>query len=134
MSLYTGRRSRPKATRWVWRGLLGVLLYAVWHIALAPITSHEPDWFEHADKVRHAGAFFVFWCVGAPGFTRAHWPRLAWGLLAYGAAIEIAQGAWTPDHDASVLDWIADAVGLASAHAMWHLGQRCWYHLNSPAT
>lgn len=101
---------------WLWRALLLLLLLAGWQIALAPVTSHEPDWFENADKVRHAGAFFVFWCVGAPGFTRARWLWLAGGLLGYGAAIEIAQGVLTTDRDASFADWIADALGLALGH------------------
>jgi VanZ family protein len=101
---------------WVWRGLLVLLLLAGWQIALAPVTSHEPDWFENADKVRHAGAFFVFWCVGAPGWARTRWLWLAGGLLCYGAAIEIAQGLLTTDRDASFADWIADALGLALGH------------------
>lgn len=110
MSLY--RQAMP----WIWRALLGGLLVVVWHIALAPVTSHEPDWFENADKVRHAGAFFVFWCVGAPGFARTRWGWLAVGLLAYGAAIEIAQGTLTTDRDASWADWLTDALGLALGH------------------
>ena len=44
------------------------------------------------------------------------WGWLAVGLLAYGAAIEIAQGTLTTDRDASWADWIADALGLALGH------------------
>ena len=119
---------------WGWRVLLLALLWAVWRIALAPVTSNEPDWFENADKVRHMGAFFTFWCVGVQGFERRHWPGLAVALLGYGAAIEIAQQMLTTDRDASWADGLADAVGLALGWVVQHLSRLGMQQFSPPTT
>lgn len=79
-------------------------------IALLPGGGGQ-DWFLHADKLRHAVAFVALWALGVqvPQLTPL---RLAAVLLAFGAGIEVAQS-MTSWREASVLDWVADAVGVA---------------------
>lgn len=79
------------------------------YFALAPARSGE-DWFPHADKLRHAATFAFLWLLGAR--ARIAPLRLACLLMAFGVGIEIAQS-FTPDHEASALDVLADAVGVA---------------------
>lgn len=106
-----------------WRLLWLAMLAVVMMLALAPSDNTHPDWFENADKLRHAAAFAAFWWVGlrafAPLSRRRRWALLA-VLLAYGAAIELAQALFTDNREASVADWLADACGLAwGALAQW---------------
>lgn len=74
-----------------------------------------PDWFPQADKLRHAIAFAGLWFWGLP----ARIPRGGLGLvillIAFGGAVEIAQGLFTTDRDASWLDLLADATGVVVA-------------------
>jgi len=62
------------------------------------------------DKLEHALLFAALALLG-----RAGWPQrcgaLALGLLAYGAAMEVAQS-FTPWRVGDPLDWLADAIGL----------------------
>lgn len=62
------------------------------------------------DKVEHALLFAALALLG-----RAGWPQrtavLVVGLLAYGAAMEVAQ-TFTPTRVGDPLDWLADAIGL----------------------
>jgi VanZ family protein len=116
--------AQHRYTLWAWRLLLLVLLGLVMRLALAPAPQPpQPDWFENADKLRHASAFALFWWVGMRALPRAGWP-LALGLLAYGLSIELAQTLLTTDREASVGDVLADACGLALGWALlrW-LGQ-----------
>ena len=66
--------------------------------------------FSWQDKVEHALLFAGLAILGIAG-----WPRragvLAAGLLAYGAAMEVAQST-TAYRVGDPLDWLADAVGL----------------------
>jgi hypothetical protein len=71
--------------------------------------------FNFWDKTQHALAFAVLTVLGLWGWPRQtlHW-RLVVGLVSLGGAIEIAQsltgwrhGEWS--------DWVADAIGVASA-------------------
>lgn len=84
---------------------------AILWLALKPVAS-AGDWFPEADKLRHAGAFFVLWLLG----VQAGYPRpwgLALGLLAFGVGIEVAQS-FTPAREPSALDVLADLAGIAA--------------------
>ncbi|OYT89688.1 MAG: VanZ family protein [Burkholderiales bacterium PBB6] len=79
-------------------------------IALLP-GGGGPDWFPQADKLRHASAFIALWALGSRVPRLTPW-RLVAVLLAFGAGIEVAQS-FTTWREASVLDWVADAAGVA---------------------
>jgi VanZ family protein len=64
--------------------------------------------------------FGVLWVIGARAGYRPGWV-LAAGLLAYGIAIELAQGL-TTYRDASAADVLADLAGIALA--AWWLRRR----------
>jgi VanZ family protein len=96
-----------------WRLLFTATLALVLRSALRP--NHPgPDWFEHADKLRHAAAFGVLWLLGRRAGVPA--TRLAAGLAGFGLLIEGLQSL-TPDRDASLADLLADLAGLSAAAA-----------------
>lgn len=98
----------------IWRALFAGALIGILWLALSP----DPgglDWFDHADKLRHAAAFAVLWLLGHRAGGRG-WV-LAAGLLVFGALIEGLQSL-TPDRVASLGDVAADAVGVALG-AVW---------------
>lgn len=94
-----------------WRGLFWVAVVAGVMLALWPVQPHEEQWFAHFDKLKHVVAFAALVMLGTRAGFRA-WPLLALGLLALGAAIEVAQG-FTPTRTAGFGDWLADAIGIA---------------------
>ncbi|WP_310741041.1 VanZ family protein [Ideonella aquatica] len=92
-----------------WRALfVGALLVILW-LAVRPNAGAE-DWFDQADKLRHAAAFALLWLVGWRAGARG-W-MLAAGLLVFGGLIEGLQSL-TPDREPSWGDVVADAVGVA---------------------
>ena len=103
------------AVKLLWRWVFGAVLALAFVLALAPSGEGE-DWFNHADKVRHALAFAALWQLGRLARVQPGW-LLAAGLLAFGASIEVAQG-FTPHREASWLDWAADALGVLLAWAV----------------
>jgi VanZ family protein len=107
-------RADPPA---LWRALFALALIGVLVLALIP-ASPGPDWFEHADKLRHAAAFIALWAVGRQARLRPGW-TLALGLLGFGIGIELLQ-ALTPTRESSLGDVLADAVGIAAGR--WLLG------------
>ncbi|MFT7723483.1 MAG: VanZ family protein [Roseateles sp.] len=108
LNLLTAPRHRP-----LWRALLAALVIAITWLALSPAPPKTLDtgW----DKANHTLAFAALAFTAA----RALWPRpRQWGwlvlaLLAYGAGIEVAQG-FLPPREASMLDLLADASGIAA--------------------
>lgn len=98
--------------RRLWRVVLAVLLVAITWLALAP---KPPDGVSTGwDKSNHALAFAALAFAG----VWALWPRprqwlwLVAALLAYGGAIEVAQG-FLPPRSADWVDLLADGIGIA---------------------
>ena len=104
---------------WWWRAAFGLATLGILALALMP---GEPgaDWFNHADKVRHAAAFLVLWAIGRQARFEPAW-GLALSLLAFGVGIECAQ-AFTPTRESSLGDVVADAVGIAVGRLVWRQG------------
>ncbi len=78
------------------------------------------------DKAEHALAFFGMsvWFGGLA--RRSRYPVIGVLMLLFGGAIEIAQGAMGLGRDADVMDWVADAVGIAVALGLLYLGLGGW--------
>lgn len=78
------------------------------------------------DKAEHALAFFGMsvWFGGL--VRRSRYPVIAFLMLLFGAGIEIAQGVMRVGRDADVMDWVADAVGIAVALSVLYLGLGAW--------
>lgn len=103
---------RPLPYLWLWRGIGRVLLLLALAAALLPAPSGMGR-IEFGDKILHAGAFafLMLWYaqIYADGRDRR---RLALGLIAFGAAIEVLQGL-VPYRSADIWDLLADSVGVA---------------------
>ena len=102
-----------------WFALFVSTLVAVTTLALMPQPPHALDsgW----DKLNHALAFGVLMALALRAWRPASWRALVWtaaALLAYGAAIEVAQS-FVPGRSAEALDLLADAVGLCAGAALW---------------
>jgi VanZ family protein len=102
------------------RAFFWLLLLAVAVGSLLPADYLPPQAFDLWDKAQHALGFLALALAG----TWAHPRRNAWqtvglatGLLAFGAAIEIAQ-AFTGWRQGDGLDLLADAIGLAAGLAL----------------
>lgn len=104
-----------------WRAVFVLALMASLVIALKP-AGGGPDWFEHADKLRHAVGFALLWGLGVRAGLRPAWV-LALGLLVFGGAIELLQGL-TPDRQPSWGDLLADGAGLALGALLWRPAPR----------
>ena len=103
-------RLLPVARRW-WQALFAVVLPVSLVVSLMPMAQKEGG-MVHADKLIHVGVFaglavmaFLAW----PGRHRS----ILWGLVAYGALVEILQGLATTHRAASLGDLAADAVGTS---------------------
>ena len=114
-----------------WRAVSIVLLLLVLVAMLMPAIWMDVDrvrldaWLENADKWAHGAAFLVLtvWFAGQYR-PRSYW-RLALGLLAFGALIELFQGA-VGYRSAEWLDLIANAAGILAGLAVAWLGMGGW--------
>jgi uncharacterized membrane protein len=80
-----------------------------------------PQAFNWWDKAQHALGFAVLTGLGLLAYPKARgW--LPWGLLLFGACIELAQAAsgW---RRGDWLDLLADAVGILVVTIAWRLGR-----------
>ena len=107
---------------WLFTWYFGWLLCVV--LSLMP-PLHLGIRVEGGDKFGHAFAYALLaaWaCWIFPG-RRAHW-RAGIALVALGLAMELAQGAFTPDRLMDGWDLLADAIGVAAG---------AWLALRRPA-
>ena len=99
-----------------WACLLGVVV-----LSLTPVQQLPPQVLNLWDKAQHAGGFAVLTLLGLWAYPQRAVTLLA-AMLALGAGIEVAQSA-TGWRYGDVLDWVADAVGVAAAYTVWRLLQ-----------
>ena len=86
--------------------VITIMVLALMPMTTVPVTT---TW----DKLDHALAFFTLALLAEQAFPGwSFWRGLALGLLAFGVGIEIAQW-FTPDREASMLDVMADGIGIA---------------------
>lgn len=80
----------------------------------------SPPIFPYADKVIHAIIFAALTFVGYFAYTK-YQNRLYWGIVIYGAVIEVLQGVYTQTRHASIGDWIANIIGVLLCVILIHL-------------
>jgi VanZ family protein len=92
------------------RATLVVAVFAIGYLAFTPVTVHELK--AVSDKLQHAAAFYTlaFLLDFALPRGRFGWRKAA-AVLGYGALIEIVQH-FLPWRDSSILDFLADGVGV----------------------
>lgn len=109
--LASAASQRQPDLRWLWRGLLLLLLGIVTWLALTPAPPPSADlgW----DKLNHAAAFAALGVAALRGFEHRS-ALVVLALLGYGALIEVMQS-FTPTRQAEWSDLLADAGGLGAA-------------------
>ena len=100
-----------------WRHALIPLIWALLILGLHAIPGSDiqlRDWtvIFHVDKVIHACMFGVlslslFVALGKAGSIRKYKAFAILGLILYGVSLELAQGLWFIQRDASVLDMVS---------------------------
>lgn len=88
-----------------WLAVLAGIVLSLW-----PGPRLPDPWFPAADKLQHAVAYAALFMLGRQAGYRST-RALIVGLLALGAAIEVAQG-FTATRSAEWLDLVADGVGI----------------------
>jgi VanZ family protein len=68
----------------------------------------------------------VFVALGKAGTIRKYKAFAILGLALYGVLLELAQGLWFIQRDASVLDMVADFAGVLLGRVAFRLVYRCW--------
>jgi VanZ family protein len=106
-----------------WWVVAGAAIAAVVALSLGPDVTPGG---EILDSLSHAAAYAALTAVvllatdrRAPGSRWTYVVAIALGLLAFGAAMEFAQAG--VHRDATIADWLADAVGIAAAVAVYSL-------------
>lgn len=112
----------------VWRATLLALCLLVTYLALSPHPPREADLFGW-DKLNHAAAFAALAWAAVLGFReqRNYGRHVALGLVAYGAAIEIAQS-FVPGRASEWGDLLADSLGIAVGMLLATALLRWWLH------
>ena len=99
---------------------------AVFAFVMAVLPGGPEAPFTVSDKVMHASAFFVLAGLAAFAFRRTALWKIALGLAAFGAGIEIVQGMSFVHRDMSLLDLVADVVGISLSLPFFALVLRRW--------
>ena len=77
---------------------------------------------EPSDKVQHIVAFIVLAVLGRLAYPQTRKRVLLFGLMAFGALIEIAQAIPMLHRDADPFDWVADTAAALTVFviaALW---------------
>lgn len=119
-----------------WRQAFIPMIWALLILGLHAIPGTDiqlRDWtvIFHVDKLIHACMFgvlslSVFVALGKSGSIRKYKAFAILGLILYGVLLELAQGLWFIQRDASVLDMVADFVGVLLGRVAFRLVYRCW--------
>lgn len=100
---------------------MALAVAAITIMALALMPASEVPVSTSWDKLDHWFAFFTLALLAEQAFPQqSFWKRIAPGVLAYGMGIEIAQW-FIPDRDASVMDVLANSIGIAAYGAVRQL-------------
>ena len=99
-------------------------LAAVTILSLIPGTA-VPGPLQFWDKAQHALAFALLTVLGGLSYPR-HLKMVVLSLLVYGALIELAQATLTTTRFGDVIDWVADAIGVAAGTVLHIYGLSRW--------
>jgi VanZ family protein len=112
-----------------WRVAGAILLFAVFLSTLVPaiwFRSHEAfRLLIDSDKLAHGLVFAVLALWFSGQYAERAWWRIAAGLLAFGALIEVCQR-MTSYRSAELLDFYADAAGIAIGLLLARAGVGGW--------
>ncbi len=100
--------------------LFWLALTAITVLSLIP-SAVVPDPLQFWDKAQHTLAFALLTVLGGLSYPR-HLKVVVLSLLIYGGLIELAQANLTTTRFGDVIDWVADALGIAAGtalHAVW---------------
>lgn len=86
-------------------------------LSLLPGDYLPPIAFDVWDKAQHALGFLLLGVLGLKAYPN-NIVRVVFGLLIYGAAIELAQAA-TGWRYGDWQDWLANVVGVTLAYGVW---------------
>lgn len=116
------------ARRWRFAGIAVLIL--VLAAALMPglwfMQEMRDPRFEHADKWFHATTFMLLTIWFSGQYSRKSYWRVAAGLLAFGALIEICQRMLTTWRSAETMDFAADAIGVSAGLLVAWVGAGGW--------
>lgn len=114
---------RPLRYAWLWLTMGVALLLTGAVLALLPLSVALPP--RAGDKVLHLAGFaaLTVWFFGV--FQPHARPRVAVGLMAYGASIEVLQS-FIPHRFAEGLDLIFNVVGIGAGWLMSAAGLHGW--------
>jgi VanZ family protein len=106
MQLFNRLKSLMPSLFWLVMVIVSILL-------LIELPPHEGGW-PYWDKVQHVTVFLGLTVIGllAHPFIKN---KMIIGLAVYGGMAEILQGLFTITRMPSMLDWVADLVGIALA-------------------
>ena len=116
----------PLRHRGLWIALSVVLVSAVAYGSLQP--DFGPDVPANFDKVEHFAAYLglALWFTGL--FARSRYWLVAAALVAFGLAIEAAQGAMNLGRSAEALDMVANVLGVSLGLVIAMRGSGEWAH------
>jgi len=104
----------PASLRVPLRLFVGVFLVFITWISLETV-SGETAIFPHFDKFAHAAVYGLLALTASLAWPALSKVKIFAGCLAYGGAIELAQGTLTVTRSPSILDFIANGFGAAIA-------------------
>ncbi|MEL6567329.1 MAG: VanZ family protein [Pseudomonadota bacterium] len=107
--------ARPLKAQTTWRdgaawATLGAYALVLVFLALKPPSGNAG--FEGQDKILHAGAFAVLFVLAWLAMRGRYPVRGVAGCMAFGAAIELAQGAMPFGREPSIADMLANSLGI----------------------
>lgn len=103
--------------KWLAQTIFWVAVVIVTVMSLLPGAYLPPVAFSVWDKAQHALGFLMLGVLGLRSYPKDS-NGVVFGLLIYGAAIEMVQAA-TGWRYGDWQDWIANAVGVATAYGLW---------------
>ena len=108
----------------LWGLRLSTLVYTLllnWQL-LTPVTIVQAGGW---DKLFHFSGFFVLAAMLALGWQRISWMQWFTSLLLYAALTEVLQH-FIPGRSFSIMDWLADGLGIVAGLLLSYLLLRVW--------